>query len=77
MFTQRISTVFKRIKDRLSSRSETLFYILMGLGVLFLVTTVTHNHSQPDVYVCLSGVVSLTCLMSAFVVAIRNLGDEA
>ena len=76
MFAQRIGMVFKLIKNLLSSRSETLFYILMGLGVLFLVTTVTHNHSQPDVYVCLSGLVSLTFLMAAFVVAIQNPEDN-
>jgi predicted membrane protein len=77
MFAQRISTYFKPITNLLSSRSESLFYVLMGLGVLFLVSAVAYNHNKPDMYVCLSGLVSLTFLMAAFVVAIRDLGDEA
>ena len=76
MFTQRISTVFKLIKNFLTSRSETLYYVLMGLGVLFLASAVAHNQGKPDAYICLSGLVSLTFLMAAFVVAIRGLGDE-
>jgi hypothetical protein len=77
MFVQRISTVFKLIKNLLSSRSEILYYVLMGLGVVFLVSAVACNRGNPDAYVCLSGLVSLTFLMAAFVVAIRSPGDEA
>ena len=77
MFTQRIGMYLKLIKNLFSSRLEILFYVLMGLGVVFLVRAATHSHSQPDAYVCLSGLISLTCLMTAFVVAIQTPEDNA
>ena len=76
MVAKQITTCLKAIKNPLPLDRTTLAYVLMCLGIVFLMSAAANSHDVLNAYVCFSSFISFICLMAAFVVVVQNLENE-